>query len=70
MTDKLKNFDIPCLTEAIEESKKSVKNGNHPFGAVLADKEGNILLHAQNTVVTEGDATGHAETNLMRKADW
>jgi len=68
LTDKLKDFDIVCLTEAIEESKKSVKKGNHPFGAVLADKDGNILLHAQNTVVTEGDATGHAETNLMRKA--
>ena len=68
MTENLKDFDSMCLTAAIEESRQSVKNGNHPFGAVLADKEGNILLHAQNTVVTEDDATGHAETNLMRKA--
>jgi tRNA(Arg) A34 adenosine deaminase TadA len=42
--------------------------GNHPFGALLADAQGNIVLEAGNTVVTENDCTGHAETNLMRLA--
>jgi tRNA(Arg) A34 adenosine deaminase TadA len=32
------------------------------------DAAGNCLLEAENTVVTEGDSTGHAETNLMRAA--
>jgi tRNA(Arg) A34 adenosine deaminase TadA len=27
-----------------------------------------VLLTAENTVVTDRDATGHAETNLVRKA--
>lgn len=64
----LRNYDILTLKEAIKESKKSVGNGNHPFGAVLADGNGNIILYSQNSVVTKGDATGHAETNLMRQA--
>ena len=42
--------------------------GNHPFGALLADARGNILIEAENTVVTGKDITGHAETNLMRLA--
>jgi tRNA(Arg) A34 adenosine deaminase TadA len=35
---------------------------------LLADEHGQILLEAENTVVTESDATGHAETNLVRLA--
>ena len=44
------------------------EKGNHPFGALLVDPEGRVLLEAENTVVTENDCTGHAETNLMRAA--
>lgn len=44
------------------------QHGNHPFGALLADGDGTILLEAENTVVTELDPTGHAETNLVRLA--
>jgi tRNA(Arg) A34 adenosine deaminase TadA len=32
------------------------------------DADGNLLLEAENTVVTERDTTGHAETNLVRMA--
>lgn len=68
MSENLRKYDIRCLKEAIKESKQSVVKGNHPFGAVLADTKGNIILSAQNSVGVTGDATGHAETNLMRKA--
>jgi tRNA(Arg) A34 adenosine deaminase TadA len=43
-------------------------HGNHPFGALLADAAGEVLLEAENTVVTASDCTGHAELNLMRDA--
>ncbi|MCP4143630.1 MAG: nucleoside deaminase [Chloroflexi bacterium] len=56
------------LRRAIEIAKNAREHGNHPFGALLADADGNILLEAENTVVTENDCTGHAESNLMRKA--
>jgi tRNA(Arg) A34 adenosine deaminase TadA len=56
------------LLVAIELARRSRENGNHPFGAVLVDADGNVVLEAENTVVTERDFTGHAETNLMRMA--
>lgn len=68
MNEVLREYDIACLEEAIQESVDSVENGNHPFGAVLADAQGKIVLRAQNSVETTGDVTGHAETNLMRLA--
>lgn len=60
--------DIDLLNQAVEIARSSRKNGNHPFGALLTDQEGNILLTAENSVVTQKDCTGHAETNLMRLA--
>jgi tRNA(Arg) A34 adenosine deaminase TadA len=35
---------------------------------ILVDPDGKILLEAENTVVTERDATGHAERKLMSMA--
>ena len=60
--------DLDLLNESITIAQSARTHGNHPFGALLADKEGQILLCAENTVVTERDCTGHAETNLMRLA--
>jgi tRNA(Arg) A34 adenosine deaminase TadA len=56
------------LQQAISVARQARANGNHPFGALLADADGTVLLAAENTVVTGADATGHAETNLVRKA--
>lgn len=60
--------DLDLLRRAIAVARRSRERGNHPFGAILADSQGHILLEAENSVVTEGDCTGHAETNLMRLA--
>lgn len=60
--------DTRLLRLAIEVARRSVANGNQPFGSLLADADGNVLLEGENTVDTERDCTGHAETNLMRKA--
>ena len=38
------------------------------FGALLADPHGNVLLEAENTTITDGNALKHAETNLMNMA--
>lgn len=56
------------LTRAVEVAQASRDRGNHPFGAVLGAADGQILLEAGNTVVTERDVTGHAELNLVRAA--
>jgi tRNA(Arg) A34 adenosine deaminase TadA len=56
------------LLRAVEISKQAVEHGNHPFGALLVDGKGNILLEQENIEMTERDCTGHAETVLMRNA--
>ena len=59
--------DLGHLERAIELSRQSRTNGNHPFGALLI-LDGQIVLESENSVGTTGDATGHAETNLVRLA--
>ena len=60
------------MAEYVVESLawRARKNGSHLFGALLVDPTGNLVLEAENTVVTGPDCTGHAETNLMRMASW
>lgn len=60
--------DLALLQHVVEIAKRARQNGNHPFGALLAGPDGEILLEAENSVVTSKDCTGHAETNLMRLA--
>ena len=64
----MRSTDIRHLQTAIQAAQAARDHGNHPFGAILVDENDQILLQAENTVVTERDCTGHAETNLMRLA--
>ena len=43
-------------------------NEGGPFGAVIVDKEGNIIAKGNNTVIKNGDPTEHAEMNVIREA--
>ncbi len=60
--------DADHLRRAIELAYEARGRGNAPFGAVLVGGDGRILVEGQNTVSTERDVTGHAETNLIRTA--
>lgn len=60
--------DESHLLTAIELARRSRDNGNHPFGALLVDARGEVVLEAENTVLTERDCTNHAELNLVRAA--
>ncbi|MGH7597882.1 MAG: nucleoside deaminase [bacterium] len=60
--------DLKYLRVAIAIARQAREHGNHPFGALLVDENGNVILQAENTVLTERDCTGHAETNLVRQA--
>lgn len=64
----MRDYDLKYLREAFDVARKARTKGNHPFGAILVDDQGNMLIEAENTVVTAGDPTGHAETNLVRLA--
>lgn len=65
--DKITELDKKMLRECVRVAHESKLNGNHPFGSVLADKDGNILLEMQNAF-TEGGSAYHAETLLAFKA--
>jgi len=56
------------MQAAIDSSLKSIENGTGPFGAVIVDKEGKILVEAHNEVTTQNDPTAHAEVNAIRRA--
>lgn len=60
--------DLKFIRLSFEVAREARENGNHPFGALLVDEQGHVLIKAENTVVTERDCTGHAEANLMRQA--
>ncbi len=64
----MNDIDLQHLRAAILVAGRARQHGNHPFGAILVDENNQVLLEAENTVVTGSDCTGHAETNLMRLA--
>ena len=55
------------MTQAIELSIKSVKNGTGPFGAVVV-KDNKIISEGFNTVTKANDPTSHAEIVAIRNA--
>lgn len=61
----MKKDHVYYLRKAIEVSKKSREHGNTPFGALLVDADGNILMEQENIEITEKNCSGHAETSLM-----
>ncbi len=54
------------LRRAFSVALRAREGSNHPFGALLVGPGGQVLAEAENTVVTTGDCTGHAELNLVR----
>lgn len=56
------------MRRAIQLAQAARDKSNHPFGAVLVNEHGQILLEAENTVITDSDCTAHAELNLVRLA--
>ena len=60
--------DLKFIRTALDIARRARDNGNQPYGALLVDDQGHILMEAENTEVTEKDCTGHAETNLVSKA--
>lgn len=56
------------LRKSIEVSQQARAAGNTPFGAILVDAAGNIVLEHGNIEITSSKCTGHAETTLMEVA--
>jgi tRNA(adenine34) deaminase len=52
---------------AIEESRKGLRAGERPFGAVVVRRD-EIVATAYSIVESSGDPTNHAETRAVRAA--
>lgn len=53
----------------IDEARITMlQNIGGPFGAVIVDKDQNIIAVASNTVLRDNDPTAHAEVNAIRQA--
>ena len=62
-------YDEALLRQAFEIARQSRAAGDHPFGSVLADGEGNLLMEQGNGYTSEGgDRTAHAERLLASRA--
>ena len=59
---------VDHLRRAVEVSRQARANGNTPFGAILVDADGNVLLEQENIEITERICTGHAEATLAARA--
>lgn len=56
------------MQSAIDVCRRGIAAGQSPFGAAIADREGELIAAAHNTVRLTCDPTAHAEVNAIRKA--
>jgi tRNA(Arg) A34 adenosine deaminase TadA len=60
--------DETWLRRCFDVARRSMANGNHPFGAILVDGDGRVLLEMENGYMPSHDGTAHAERLLATKA--
>lgn len=58
--------DHQLLTDVLALAQRSRDQGHHPFAALVADADGNVIAQAMNA--SSSDRTAHAEMNALRIA--
>ncbi len=56
------------MEQALKEAEKAQRRGEVPIGAVVVDKNGQILARAGNRTEEDHDPTAHAEILAIRDA--
>src|ERR1700733_2008913 len=56
------------LRRSFAVAERARRHGNHPFGAILVDGAGQILLEVANGYLPDHAMTGHAERLLATAA--
>ena len=65
----MKIDDETLLRRAFDVARKARDSGDHPFGSILTDAKGNVLMEQGNGYSSEGgDRTAHAERLLASRA--
>jgi tRNA(Arg) A34 adenosine deaminase TadA len=60
--------DEEFLRRCFEVARRSMAHGNHPFGAILVDERGSVLIETENGYMPSRDSTAHAERLLATQA--
>jgi tRNA(Arg) A34 adenosine deaminase TadA len=60
--------DEELLRRTFDVARRAMDHGNHPFGAILVDAVGNVLMEAENGYLPSRDMTAHAERLLATRA--
>ena len=69
MKKPIRPNDEKLLRLSFDVAKRAREAGDHPFGSVLADAGGNVLMKQGNGYTAEGgDRTAHAERILASRA--
>jgi len=61
-------LDDHLLRRSFAVARRALTHGNHPFGAILVDEKGSVLLEAENGYMPSHDGTAHAERLLATQA--
>jgi tRNA(Arg) A34 adenosine deaminase TadA len=61
-------LDEHFLRRSFEVARRALTHDNHPFGAILVDQGGNVLIEAENGYMPAQDGTAHAERLLATQA--
>jgi tRNA(Arg) A34 adenosine deaminase TadA len=56
------------LRRAFAVARRARTRGNHPFGAILVDAAGDVLIETENGFLPDRDMTAHAERLLATQA--
>jgi tRNA(Arg) A34 adenosine deaminase TadA len=56
------------LRRSFDVARRALTHGNHPFGAILVDRNRNVLIEAENGYMPAHDGTAHAERLLATQA--
>jgi tRNA(Arg) A34 adenosine deaminase TadA len=61
-------LDEHFLRRSFDVARRSMTNGNHPFGAILVDRNRKVLIETENGYMPSHDGTAHAERLLASQA--
>jgi tRNA(Arg) A34 adenosine deaminase TadA len=61
-------LDEHFLQHSFDVARRSMSNGNHPFGAILVDQSRQVLIESENGYMPARDGTAHAERLLATEA--
>lgn len=59
--DDVSERDEHFLRLSFTVARRSLTHGNHPFGCIVVDAGGTVLIETENGYLPDHDATAHAE---------